>query len=208
MQGGTYVDCRRLLEAILCTILIFSASATAVLGQDDRVTQSAMTGNAEGWLPSFAETTAEPSQDAGFPDPGFGQPCCCPRWTAAADFIILDRIGSVPYTLVETVPASQSTNSAGTEVLNARDLHQGFSGGPRLDLIHHGEDGNDLEVSYFQIDGWDSYRSIGPTPDDWLVMKAPGDFLQTQDDKAHATDGVGLYFATLQCRGERARESL
>jgi hypothetical protein len=142
-----------------------------------------MTGNGEGSLPSFPETTAEPSQDADFPDLGFGQPRFSPRWTAAADFIILDRIGSVPYTLVETVPASQHPDAAGTEVLNARDLQQGFSGGSRLDLIHHGEDGNDLEVSYFQIDGWDSYRAIGPTPNDWLVMKAPSDFLQTQDDK-------------------------
>ena len=128
-----------------------------------------MTGNGKGSLPSFPETTAEPSQDAGSADLGFGQPRCCPRWTAAADFIILDRIGSVPYTLVETVPAGQSPKYAGTEVLDARDLHEGFSGGPRLDLIHLGEDGNDLEVSYFQIDGWDSYRGIGPTPDGLLV---------------------------------------
>ncbi len=169
MHGGMYVDCRRRLKVILCTILIVPASATAVLGQDDRVTQSAMTGNGKGSLPSFPETTAEPSQDAGSADLGFGQPRCCPRWTAAADFIILDRIGSVPYTLVETVPAGQSPKYAGTEVLDARDLHEGFSGGPRLDLIHLGEDGNDLEVSYFQIDGWDSYRGIGPTPDGLLV---------------------------------------
>ena len=81
------------------------------------------------------------------------------------------------------VPYNDLRNS-GTEVLNATDLQQGFSGGPRLDLIHHGDDGNDLEVSYFQIDGWDSVASIGPTPNDWLVMRAPGGFLQTQDDNA------------------------
>ena len=71
-------------------------------------------------------------------------------------------------------------------MLNATDLHQGFSGGPQLDLIHHGDDGTDLEVSYFQIDGWNDAKSIGPIigPDghpDWLVMRAPGDFLQTQE---------------------------
>ena len=73
-------------------------------------------------------------------------------------------------------------NTPGTEVLNATDLHQGFSGGPRLGLIHHGDDGNDLEVSYFQIDGWNACRSIGPAPNDWLVMRAPGGFVQTQND--------------------------
>ena len=142
-----------------------------------------MTGNGEGSLPSSPETAVEPSQGAGFPDLGFGQPRYRPQWTATAEFIILDRIGSAAYPLVSTVPASQSPRDPGTEVLNARDLHQGFSGGPRLDLIHHGDQDADLEVVYFQIDGWDGYRGIGPTPDDWLVMKAPGGFLQAQDDK-------------------------
>ena len=71
----------------------------------------------------------------------------------------------------------------GTEVLNANDFQQGFSGGPRVGLIRHGDDGYDLELSYFQIDGWNDYRSVGPTPEYWLVMRAPGGFLQTQDHK-------------------------
>ena len=177
------MDCRRLLGTALCTILLSSTGATDVLGQNDPATQSAMTGNGEGSLPSSPETAVEPSQGAGLPDLGFGQPRYRPQWTATAEFIILDRIGSAAYPLVSTVPASQSPSDPGTEVLNARDLHQGFSGGPRLDLIHHGDQDSDLEVVYFQIDGWDGYRGIGPTPDDWLVMKAPGGFLQTQDDK-------------------------
>ena len=71
----------------------------------------------------------------------------------------------------------------GTEVLNANELQQGFAGGPKLDLIRHGDNGYDLELSYFQIDGWNDYRSIGPTPDYWLVMTAPGNFIQEQDWK-------------------------
>ena len=55
--------------------------------------------------------------------------------------------------------------------------------GRAFGLIHHGDDGYDLELSYFQIDGWNDYRSVGPTPTDWLVMQAPGGFLQTQDHK-------------------------
>ena len=109
------------------------------------------------------------------------------------------------YPLVSTVPASQSPSDPGTEVLNARDLHQGFSGGPRLDLIHHGDQDADLEVVYFQIDGWECYRSIGPDPNDWLVMKAPGGFVQNQDNKVTQMMAWGyssrLYNAEVNVRG-------
>jgi len=117
---------------------------------------------------------------------GLGQSCCSP-WTASVDFIILDRVGSFNQTLVETVdgnvPLKYVAKTPGTEVLNATDLQQGFAGGPRLGLIHHGDDGADLELLYFQVDGWNAARSIGPDPSDWLVMRAPGGFLQTQDHK-------------------------
>jgi hypothetical protein len=157
---------------------------TEVLGQNGLANPGAMGGNGEGSLPSFPSTTVEPPSDDDFVDLHFDQPRYRPQWTVAADFIILERVGSEAYPLVETVPADQPSDTyPGTEVLNATELHQGSSGGPRLDLIHHGEDA-DLEVVYFQIDGWDAYRSIGPTPDDWLRMMAPGGFLQTQDNKA------------------------
>ena len=78
---------------------------------------------------------------------------CCPRWTASADFIILDRIGSVNQTLVETVQGTVKykdlRHTAGTEVLNRNDFQEGFSGGPRLDLIRHGDNGYDLEMWCF-----------------------------------------------------------
>jgi len=116
-------------------------------------------------------------------DLGCCLPYCHPRWTASADFIILDRVGSFNQTLVETVPHNEPYTNPGTEVLNANDLQQGFAGGPKLGLIRHGDNGYDLELSYFQIDGWNDYRSIGPTPDYWLVMTAPGNFIQEQDWK-------------------------
>ncbi|MHB8974480.1 MAG: hypothetical protein ACYC3X_26815 [Pirellulaceae bacterium] len=177
------MNCHRLLGTALCTILLSSTAATDVLGQNDPATQSAMTGNGEGSLSSSLETVVEPSPGAGFADLGFNQPGYRHQWTATAEFIILDRIGSASYPLVSTVPASQSLSDPGTEVLNARDLHQGFSSGPRLDLIHHGGQGADLEVVYFQIDGWNAARSTGLDPNHWLVMKAPGGFVQGQDDK-------------------------
>jgi hypothetical protein len=176
------MDGRGLLGTVLGAIFVLSTSAATVCGQNDRAPDGAMPGNGDGSVPSSSGTMADASPGTSRRDPGFGQSCCGPRWTASADSIILDRIGSVPYTLVETVPANQSPSHPGTEMLNATDLHQGFSGGPRLDLIHHGDDDGDLEFLYFQIDGWNVCRSVGPTPNEWLVMRAPGDFLQTQDD--------------------------
>jgi hypothetical protein len=172
-------------NTIFCSIFVLAASFTAASGQNDPTVCRFLKGNEENSSPAISETTADPSQGAGCSDLGFCQSCCS-RWTASAEFITLDRVGSVPYILMETVPSSvpygDLPKTAGTPVFNASDFRDSFSGGPRLGLIHHGDDGSDLEASYFQIDGWDSYRAIGPTPDDWLVMRAPGNFLQTQDD--------------------------
>jgi hypothetical protein len=185
-RGDAQVNSQELLRKALWALSVLLASPVVALGQNDPAADIAMRGNGEGSLPSFSETTADQSQGAGCCDVGFGQSCCS-RWTASADFIIVERVGSFNQTLVETVPGTVPVkdlyNAPGTEVLNATDLHQGFSGGPRLDLIHHGDNDGDLEVLYFQIDGWNAARSIGPDPTDWLVMKAPGGFVQTQDDK-------------------------
>ena len=165
--------------AAVCAILVGAASTPRVLGQIALAPQSPLTDCSGDSQPPSSAAAVCPSQDASGDDAVFGQPCCGPRWTASADFIILDRIGSVPYTLVSEGPFNPP--GPATKVLNATDLHQGFSGGPQLDLIHHGDDGADLEVSYFQIDGWNACRSVGPTPNAWLVMQAPGSFLQTQE---------------------------
>jgi hypothetical protein len=89
---------------------------------------------------------------------------------------------AVSFAALRLVPLKDNPSSTtGTAVLSANDLQQGFSGGPRVGLIRHDDDGYDLELSYFQIDGWNDYQSVGPIPHDWLVMRAPGGFLQTQD---------------------------
>ena len=91
------------------------------------------------------------------------QSCCCPRWTASADFIILERVGGVSQTLVERVPlVDHPSTTTGVEALNSNDFQQGFCGGPRVGLIRHGDCGYDLELSYFQIDGWSSAETLGP----------------------------------------------
>ena len=72
------------------------------------------------------------------------------RWTASAEFIILDRIGSVNQTLVERVPGNMPPNGPGTEALNSNDFQQGFAGGPRVGLIRHGDDGYDWNYRIFR----------------------------------------------------------
>ena len=176
----------RIFATVISVILAGSTSPATLLGQNTPAAEllPADSGQDPQSLPS--ETEVDQSPGAGGRDLGRLPSCGCPRWTASADCIILDRVGGFNQTLIGTAPKSVSYrdlfNYPTTEVLNATDLHQGFSGGPRLDLIRHGDDDGDLEVSYFQIDGWDDCQSVGPTPNDWLVMKAPGGFVQTQFD--------------------------
>ncbi len=142
--------------------------------------------NGEDSLPSFSRTPVSQSQDAGCNDADSSQSSRPPRWTISAESIILDRVGGANRTLVERVPGIVSFSSVpttpGTQALNSNDFQQGFSAGPRIGLIYHGDSGFDLELSYFQVDGWSTTGAIGPdNPPDWLVMRAPGSFFQTQD---------------------------
>ena len=61
------------------------------------------------------------------------------------------------------MPAAEFEPVRGTVVLTGNDFQQGFAAGPRVDLIHHGDCGYDWELSYFQIGGWNSDRTIAPT---------------------------------------------
>ena len=157
------MNSRKLSAAVLCAALASLTLCAVALGQNDAATDIAMTGNREGSLPLS----------------------CPSRWTASADFIILERVGNVHQPLVSTYPPhSPLILGSGTERLNSNDFNQGFAAGPRLGLIRHGECGCDWEFSFFQIDGWSSTRSIAPDGGmlpNWLVFTAPGDFVQTTD---------------------------
>ena len=178
------MNSRNLFGTVVCAILGLAASSAAALGRNDPADDCSLAGNGKDSPPPFSETMAEQSQSAGCCDVNCCQPDCCPRWTSAADFIIMDRIGGADRTLVETVPRSVKFpdlfTTPGTEVLNSNDLQQGFCGGPRLGLIRHDDSGYDLELSYFQIHGWLGDRTVEPgDPAAWLVMRAPGLWLAT-----------------------------
>jgi hypothetical protein len=207
------VDSRGLLAAVICATVVL-ATSSAVLGQDESGADGFWTGGGVDWPPSFSATPFDQSPCAGGCDVGFGPASCRPRWTAWADFIIWDRIGSVNQTLVAlvsgSVPFEDLKRTAGTEALNAGDFRQGFAGGPRAGLIRRDDSGCELEVSYFQIDGWTSARSVGPYDRkvEWLVMKAPGGFLQVQDsDQSMAWEyATRLHNAEMNVRWNTSRQ--
>jgi hypothetical protein len=108
-----------------------------------------------------------------------------PRWTVSAEAIVLGRLGGVNQTLVARVPGvipfDLTSTAPGTEAFNSNQFQQGFSAGPKISLIYHGDSGYGAELSYFNIFNQSATKAIGPdSPADWLVMKAPG-FWQTQD---------------------------
>ena len=177
---------RKLRGTVICAILLLATGAAAGMDQGDPA-RNLLTGSDGNSSPSLSETAVDQSPCAGCCDVVGCQSYCCPRWTASADFIVLDRIGGAHQTLVEAVPRAAAPNfgdvftTPGAEILNSNDLRQGFSSGPRVGLIRHGDSGYDLELSYFQIDGWSSDTTVVPDPADWLVMRAPGHWLFTSD---------------------------
>ncbi len=103
----------------------------------------------------------------------------------------MGRIGGVNQTLVERVPGSvpyydppnpDSFSAPGVEAFNSNQFRQGFSAGPKISVTYHDDSGYGVELSYFNIFDQSASKAIGPdNPADWLVMKAPGIFWQTQD---------------------------
>jgi hypothetical protein len=114
-----------------------------------------------------------------------------PRWTISVEAIVLGRMGGVNQTLVSRVPGTvpyydppnpDSFSDPGVQAFNSNQFWQGFSAGPKIALTYHGGSGYGAELSYFNIFDQRATEAIGPdSPADWLVMKAPGAFWQTQD---------------------------
>lgn len=109
-----------------------------------------------------------------------------PRWTVSAEAIALGRIGGASQTLVTRVPGSErfyrTSTAPGTEAFNSSQFRQGFSAGPKVSLTYQDDSRYGAELSYFNIFDQSATKAIGPdSPADWLVMKAPGTFWQTQD---------------------------
>jgi Putative beta barrel porin-7 (BBP7) len=180
---------RKVFGTVICAILVLAIGSGIALGQIEPAAYRLITGDADQSPPMDSGMQGSQAQGMDYCNPGCrnascsnscgcnpgcSQRCYCPQWTASADFIILDRIGGFDQTLVRGFTADTNFQTIGTELLNANDFRQGFSGGPRVGLIRHGEC-YDFELMYFQIDGWSSTRRV--TPDDEILeFTAPGGF--------------------------------
>lgn len=135
------------------------------------------------------------------------------RWTVSAAAIVLQRLGGVNQTLVARVPGSvpffnpstyDTFTYPGTAAFNSSQFRQGFSAGPKISLMYHGDSGYGVELSYFNIFNQSTTKAVGPdSPADWLVMKAPGAFWQTQDFPYQAmawSAATNLYSAEANAR--------
>ena len=129
-----------------------------------------------------------------------------PQWTFSAEAIALARQGGVNQTLVARVSGGvpfyapsgyDSATYPGAEALNSDQFRQGLSAGPKLSLTYRDNSGYGVELSYFNVLGLSAAKAVGPNnPPDWLVMKAPGTFWQTQDFPYQAMawkDATSLY---------------
>ncbi len=118
------------------------------------------------------------------------------------------RTGGANQTLVErvpgTVPFLTTYTTPGVEAFNSNEFQQGFAAGPKIGLTYRAESGYGLEISYFNIFTQSASNTTGPdSPADWLVMRAPGAFWQTQDFAYQGmtwTSSTNLYSAEINAR--------
>ncbi len=163
------------------------------------------------FLPPVTASAADIEDATG--KPAVDRPQGASRWTVSVEAIALERIGGVNRTLVERVPGTEPFDKTlfdtGPEAFNSNQFQQGFSAGPKIDLIYHGDSVYGAELSYFNIFNQGATHARGPdTPADWLVMKAPGLFWQTQDFPYQAmvwSDVTNLY--SVEANGRLALSS-
>ncbi len=109
----------------------------------------------------------------------------------SAEALMFGRAGTGNQPLVSLVPGDvpwwtptgpNTTNVLGVEALNSNQLSQRPAAGPRIGVNYRDPSGYGVELSYFTALGLKASRNVGPeAPGQWLVMRAPGTFWQTQD---------------------------
>lgn len=106
--------------------------------------------------------------------------------------------GSVPFLVTAITP--------GVPTFNSDQFRQGFSAGPKIRLTYHDDSGYGFELSYFNVFSQSGTEAIGPDdPANWLLMRAPGGFWQTQDFPYQAmvwSNSTSLYSAEANMRAD------
>lgn len=194
--GDRQPTARWLIATTCLCILLAALLPTAAAGdQSDPADQS--TGSAE-LAPSSLQSQIDPPQSP-------------LRWSFSTEGIFLQRIGGgVSRTLIARAPGSVpflvTAIIPGTPVLNSNQIRQGISAGPKIRLTYRDDSGLGFELSYFKVFNQSGTEAIGPdNPADWLLMRAPGGFWQTQDFPYQAmawTDSTNLYSAEANIRRE------
>jgi hypothetical protein len=182
----------------LCSLLAAPLLTAGAAGAQESLTGKSADG--QGVLPSSPQAPVDQAVRA-------------PQWTFSAEGIVWGRTGGANQPLVSRVPGKvpfynppyyDTSTASGVEALNSDQFRQGFSAGPKLSLTYHDDSGYGVELSYFDVLGLSAAKAIGPdNPADWLVMKAPGSFWQTQDFPYQAMawgDATSLYSAEVNGR--------
>jgi hypothetical protein len=181
--------------ALLCNVLTaLFLPITALAGDQDSTATKSM--DSDGAPPSGDRSQVDQSMST-------------PQWTVSVGGVALQRPGGgVNRTLVARVPGSvpflATSIASGTEAFNSNQFQHGFSAGPQIRLMYHNDAGYGVELSYFNVFDQSAAKAFGPdSPADWLVMKAPGGFWQTQDFPYQAmrwSDSTNLYSAEFNGR--------
>ena len=126
------------------------------------------------------------------------------RWGGANQTLVARVPGNVPFFAVPPATGYDLATYPGVEAFNSNQFREGFSAGPKLSLTYRDDSAYGVELSYFDVLGLSAAKAIGPdNPADWLVMKAPGSFWQTQDFPYQAMawgDSTSLYSAEINGR--------
>jgi hypothetical protein len=165
------------------------------------------------FVPIFAsaadhlDATSDPLGSA--PPSQVDQPQNPPRWTFSTEGIVLERIGGGANRMLVarapgSVPFLVTAVTPGVPALNSDQFRQGFSAGPKLRLTYRDASSLGFELSYFNVFNQSGADAIGPgNPADWLLMRAPGGFWQTQDFPYQAmawSNSTNLYSAEANLR--------
>ena len=133
------------LGLIPCSFFLLAISFA--IASDNNETQalrlySSDAENAESIPPDSVIGQSRNGENADFGDLDCCQSCCCPRWTATADVMILERVGN--------------KNDLG-------DFGREIEAGPRISLIRQTQC-CDYEILFFSFDGTSSTVVTSPNP--------------------------------------------
>jgi len=101
--------------------------------------------------PFIDEGTSE--EPAGVASQPCNPECCGPRWTFTAEGIGLQRTNTRKRPLLLDV-------NTGADLLDTQTMNFAVASGMQLSAIYHNLCGRDLEIAYFQLDGFDAGGAV------------------------------------------------